>query len=211
MRGTYLHEHRGRIVARETFARTMGPDGHVTTTGERHAPDHAVCLGVAARATADGAVGEAVFNWREAPDGPTIAAARWLWDADRVLCSRDGEPDTAVSPAPPFVVFPLLRAFTGPAVLRLLELGGEGTWITPDIADPSNRERLFTPHLSTRRAWRDAAEPRFAWLEGGPYATPARLALDEAGALLSYAFTPAGLGVDDTWLVRLEAATDVSP
>jgi hypothetical protein len=50
------------------------------------------------------------------------------------------------------LLFPLMRIFTGPLITRLLELGGEGNIVLPNIIDPANTSCLLRPQFSARRA-----------------------------------------------------------
>lgn len=96
--------------------------------------------------------------WRSGSAG-TISA-EYLLQRDRVLVTwraagRGNEEvielfhDT-VSSQP--LLFPLMRIFTGPLIARLLQLGGEGKVILPDINDPEDEEHLLRPLTTQRRA-----------------------------------------------------------
>jgi hypothetical protein len=50
------------------------------------------------------------------------------------------------------LLFPLMRIFTGPLITCLLERGGEGSIVLPNISDPANKASLLRPQFSERRA-----------------------------------------------------------
>ena len=50
------------------------------------------------------------------------------------------------------LLFPLMRIFTGPLIARVLQLGGTGKVILPDINDPGDGGRLLRPLNTQRRA-----------------------------------------------------------
>ena len=50
------------------------------------------------------------------------------------------------------LLFPLMRIFTGPLIVRLLARHGEGAIVLPDVSDPADEMKLLKPLVSERSA-----------------------------------------------------------
>jgi hypothetical protein len=97
-------------------------------------------------------------TWRS--DSEQATSARYVLQADRVLVSWSGARSTTeevievyhegASSEP--LLFPLMRIFSGPLIARILNLGGAGNVILPDINDPGDETRLLRPLSTVRRA-----------------------------------------------------------
>lgn len=112
---------------------------------------------------------------------------------------------------------PLMRVFAGPVIARLLEAGGQGTVVVPNIDQPTATGSLLQPRLSTRRArlletgvevpgmgehW---AEPtpgcRLCEYQGDQYSPEARFWLAEDDMLVRYQWRQSPT---EHWDVRLQ-------
>jgi hypothetical protein len=97
-------------------------------------------------------------TWRSATE--EAISAQYVLQTDRVLVTWRGAHSTTeevieifhsgTSSAP--LLFPLMRIFSGPLIARILQLGGPGNVILPDINDPGDGGRLLRPLSTQRRA-----------------------------------------------------------
>ena len=112
---------------------------------------------------------------------------------------RSVSPDTGDS----LVLYPLMRIFTGPVILRLAALGGEGDVLVPAIGDPSDRDGLLRPELTRRCVTHLASEADGdLWqFTGGQYDESARFWIDSSGLLARYLWRQ---DADREWDVRLQ-------
>jgi len=108
------------------------------------------------------------------------------------------------------LLFGLLRVFTGPLMLGILQNGGSSSVISPSLSMEQGRDKLFEPGLSSRTAssqgfgdWLSADGLILAHsirFQGGPYAETSQCWLDEHGLLLGYDWSQPAVGL---WQVRL--------
>jgi hypothetical protein len=111
------------------------------------------------------------------------------------------------------LLFPLMRIFTGPLIARLLQLGGTGNVILPDINDPGDGGRLLRP-LNTQR-WarvvdndallsRDGLQLKCRCCEytGDQYGAGSHFWLGEDDLLLRYQWQQSSDQHWDVWLQR---------
>ncbi|MEH6568269.1 MAG: hypothetical protein V7709_04280 [Halioglobus sp.] len=100
------------------------------------------------------------FNvvWHAGPT-ETVCARYQLFEDELVVvwrglgCDEDERTEISLDAATVQpILFPLMRIFTGPLINCLLEAGGEGNIVLPDISDPANKPRLLRPQFSVRRA-----------------------------------------------------------
>jgi hypothetical protein len=110
-------------------------------------------------------------TWRS--DVEEAISAQYVLQADRVLVTWRGTESAKEevievlhdSVGSPPLLFPLMRIFSGPLIARILNLGGVGNVVLPDINDPGAPERLLRP-LSTQRRARVIESDAVLSLEG---------------------------------------------
>lgn len=153
--GAYEYRLNGALTPiRERWLRRRREGGGWLITSSRNAPG----VELAVEATADaGRVTDFEVNWRGEGQPGITACYSLLPDRVSVTRSRGGQVterrEIEIAPglqAP--LLSPLMRIFAGPLIARLLENGGAGAVIVPDIRDPQAPETLLLPLLSERQA-----------------------------------------------------------
>ena len=94
------------------------------------------------------------------------------------------------------LLFGLLRVFTGPLLLAVVEKGGKAPVLSPALPPAA---RLFEPVVSERAVQPMSGSPGSYRLQGGPYAAGCRCRLDASGLLDHYEWNQPGVG---QWLVE---------
>lgn len=95
--------------------------------------------------------------------------------------------ETSLALDEPFLVFPLLRVFAGPVILRLAQTGQPQSVLLPWLLDPANEEKFLAPHTDLRAARRvQQGSPNSAFsYTGEHYDETARFWVNEQTGLLS--------------------------
>ena len=141
-------------------------------------------------------------TWRE-ESAATSHALYVLRDDVLAVSRRQGDkalqekelPLAGMEAAP--LLFPLMRIFTGPLIAGLLDRGGRGTVVLPNITDPSARESLLEPLVTQRQARvlqpqvlqlpdGSEVEARCCEYSGDQYGIDSRFWLGENDLLLRY-------------------------
>ena len=189
-RGRYLYLCNGEEApVEESWERhSLGKD-RFRVVSVRRADD--VCIRVEALQTGAHTESCSVRWWQE---GLRDLLVSFEMHAGELRVSRrDGQAreECSVHPLPnaDAILFPLKRVFAGPVIGRLLELGGEGLVILPELgADPASDE-LLRPRFSHRRAQLEEIEAdgsRRCLYPGDQYDDSARFWLAGDGLLARY-------------------------
>ena len=163
----------------------------------------------------DALVSAFVVIWRS--EGSELRAEYTLM-ADRVRVQR-GRSGSAMqsfdisfsSEAPSPLLSPLMRIFAGPLIAELLDRGGVGQVVVPDIVDHEKAETLLSPLISQRSArilQPDAALTsnkaqipcRVCEYLGDQYGAGTQFWLDENDLLLRYRWQQSPRKLWDVWL-----------
>lgn len=166
-----------------------------------------------------GVVQHFTADWRS--DSAKTLSVQYLLEPDRVLVSRRAARSAKQevievrleSVSSQSLLFPLMRIFTGPLIARLLELGGAGTVILPDINDPANTGQLLRPLSTQRRAMLIgdevllspdgvALQCRCVEYIGDQYAAGSRFWLAQDDLLVRYQWQQSDHRQWDVWLQR---------
>ncbi|MBN8430858.1 hypothetical protein JF535_08330 [Microbulbifer salipaludis] len=98
------------------------------------------------------------------------------------------------------LLFPLMRIFMGPLLLRLSDMEFGCEVVAPDIVDPSQRGKLLAPRVSHRRAGRMAGDANIQGVHDlGPDITVFSYQGDEAERDTHCFVDPKGLLVGYDW------------
>jgi hypothetical protein len=142
------------------------------------------------------------FEWTD-----ELGSIKRNYEAEDGLWLLDGYRIDAPQHTP---LFGLLRVFTGPLLLAILERGGQTQIVTPSLSAQPDRDQLLRPLLSEREL-RDlgiaqmqtgevSIQARKLSFSGGPYEQASVCWIDDQGLLLGYDWEQAGVG---QWQVRL--------
>ncbi|MEH6580340.1 MAG: hypothetical protein V7754_00285 [Halioglobus sp.] len=85
-------------------------------------------------------------HYRQRDDGLSVNWSGAGSDREEVIEIRHETEDSEP------LLFPLMRIFTGPLIARLVEQGGAGRVILPNIENPAAPEVLLRPQVSERKA-----------------------------------------------------------
>ena len=187
---------------------------HCQIFSQRSAPG--VDIEVTAQLSA-GIVENFTSTWRAGSEEPISAV--YSLKPDRVQISWRGASSTAEEAIKIFhdsaisqaLLFPLMRIFTGPLIARLLQQGGEGAVVLPNITSPEDKEQLLRP-LCTQRSARIIGDEvlvspdgvstncRCCEYTGDQYTADSRFWLREDDLLQRYQWQQADNKHWDVWL-----------
>jgi hypothetical protein len=201
----------GTTAITETWARQIFPGGRQRITSRRNAPG----VEITVDAIVDkGLVLSCLITWQS---GDASIQADYAWRESALECrrTREGAPpeEQAIvcDQAGPRLLFPLMRAFTGPLISRLLDNDGTGQVFVPDISRPGDPEMLLRPRVSQRHAnildvgakldIDGMAVPcRLCEYTGEQYGAGSRFWLGEDETLLRYQWQQGSAQHWDVWL-----------
>jgi hypothetical protein len=183
--GAYVYERDGIIVAKETWSIKTQPNGTQQIKSHRDANQFGAQISVEAK-LGIGGDGDYRFVWQNAPQEQLVHTTAYRLRGNEISCRSKNFGTIKLGHREATVFFPLMRVFTGNAILATIEMGGTATWVVPDISDPQEKTTLFSPNCSQRTVTR---EDGYFQLAGGPYKTPARITLRPDGLLKNYEFT----------------------
>lgn len=151
--GEYRYLLNGEATAiTETWTRQALPGGQHRITSRRSAPGVEITVDAV---LGRGLVTSCVITWQS--DGTSVQAD-YVWRENTLDCLRllDGSPvneqQVACEQGDLLLLFPLMRIFTGPLITRLLDNGGTGQVVVPDIRHVNDSDGLLRPLLSQRKA-----------------------------------------------------------
>jgi hypothetical protein len=214
LQGSYRYLLNGEPAeVNETWSRRLLSPGTEQVSSRRTAP------GVEIAVTAEleeGVVGSCEIEWIS--ENSSIFARYVLNARELSLVYRpaggNSESETmALRGNQPFLLFPLMRIFTGGVIAGLLYGGGRGTVILPSIGKPEKPETLLRPLLSERQArvlqMRAELEIegvtvncRLCEYTGDQYGADSRFWLGEDSTLLRYQWRQGPGQSWDVWLQR---------
>jgi hypothetical protein len=191
--GRYHYTCDGVMVATEAWSIETAIDGSTLIRSSRDASQFGAHFHVEGRISTSG---ESLYDFafRRSADGPVLRIAHYLVDAMGKIAFNT---EKAIETSSEAIFFPLMRIFTGRAIIASVKAGGEATWVVPQIATPTKLESLFEPDLSVRHVEVVAGLENCYLLAGGPYAEKARIKLFPDGLLETYQFTP--IGTKQVW------------
>ena len=195
----------------EPWARQVLPTGQHRVTSARRAPGIEIAVDAV---FGDGLVRSCVITWQS---DVVSVEADYVWRGNMLECRRiqDGcaadEQQLACDQGASLLLFPLMRIFTGPLISRLLDNGGTGQVVVPDIRQPDDSHSLLLPLVSRRDAnilESDAALDidggklpcRLCEYTGGQYGSGSRFWVAEDETLLRYQWQPSSGQHWDVWL-----------
>ena len=211
--GAYRYLLNGDVTAvSETWAREDLPAGRQRVTSRRSAPGVEIAVDAV---LGEGLVAFCVITWQS---GNTSVEADYEWRDNELYCRRTQGDASSVEQRidrdqeGPLLLFPLMRIFVGPVIARLLDNGGTGDVLVPDIRQPDDPASLLTPRVSQRMAsvldGRTALDIdgvtvpcRLCEYTGEQYGTGSRFWLDGRETLLRYQWQQ---GPDQHWDVWLQ-------
>ena len=207
--GRYDYTCDGTVVATETWSIETDAKGTQTISSVRDASKYGAHFTIRA-VVAAGGNGDYRLVFRAAPDAPVLKSMCYRQRGPVIRARAAGQNSVVIGDVDNLVFFPLMRIFTGKAVLETLHCGGSATWVVPTISLLGEMDDMFALELSVRAVRADSKIKGGHLLLGGPYAAPARIKLRPDGMLESYCFTPQGS--DSVWECRYVAsgASDAS-
>jgi hypothetical protein len=194
--GAYVYERDGIVVAKETWSIETLPNGTQQIKSRRDASQFGAQIYVEAK-LGIGGDGDYRFVWQGTLDRQWVRSTAYRLRGNKISCRSKPFGTIQVRGGEATVFFPLMRVFTGNAVLATIERGGAAIWVVPDISDPKEKTTLFSPSFSQRTI---TSEDGYYRLFGGPYKTPVRIILRPDGLLDHYEFT--SQDGKDYWVCR---------
>jgi hypothetical protein len=149
----------------------------------------------------NGALQRGSFEWID-----ELGSIKRNYEAEDDLWLLDGNRIDVPEHTP---LFGLLRVFTGPLLLAILERDGQTRIVTPSLSAQPDRDQLLQPLVSERtvqdlgiadmHTGKQSLKARKMTFSGGPYEQASLCWVDEQGVLLGYDWEQPGVG---QWQVR---------
>jgi hypothetical protein len=213
--GGYRYLLNGEAAAvTETWRRWQLPSGEERVSSVRRAPGVEIQVEAGVE---NGLVQACEIQWHA--DAISIQAEYSLREGElQFLRQQEGNPVERETSVPGdgglLLLFPLMRIFTGPLIARLLDGGGRGTVIVPEIGQADDSDGLLKPRVSQREARVLEAHTELmvdglavscclCEYTGDQYGAGSRFWLGEDETLLRYQWQQAPDQCWDVWLQHL--------